>query len=117
LSERTILVVDDNLDHARSVAALLVAHGRAARSAVSVREALDILDDDPSIVLVISDVRMPGVDGFDFMRVLRHRFPALPVVLMSGDPVTDDDVVPRDAEVLVKPLVLQRLLDAVARRL
>ena len=117
MSERTILVVDDNLDHARSVAALLVAHGRAARAAASVREALDTLDDDPSIVLVISDVRMPGVDGFDFMRVLRHRFPALPVILMSGAPVTADDVVPRDAEVLVKPLALQRLLDAVAKRL
>ena len=82
-----------------------------------VEEVFRAVFDDPSIVLVISDVRMPGVDGFDFMRVLRHRFPALPVVLMSGDPVTDDDVVPRDAEVLVKPLVLQRLLDAVARRL
>ena len=117
MTHQTILVVDDNLDHARSVAALLAVHGRTALAAASVREALDALDDDASIALVISDVRMPDVDGFDFMRVLRHRFPALPVILMSGGPVTAEDVVPRDAEVLVKPLVVQSLLAAVAKRL
>ena len=43
-------------------------------SAYSVREACDLLDSAQKIDLVLSDIRLPDVDGFDFLRVLRHRF-------------------------------------------
>jgi two-component system C4-dicarboxylate transport response regulator DctD len=116
MSNRKILVVDDNLDFAESIAILLESNGRPAIAMASVREALDALDDDPSIGMVITDIRMPGVDGFDFRRVLRHRFASLPVVLMTGLPVTDDDVVPRDVAILQKPFPVEALLKAVAER-
>lgn len=112
-SHATILVVDDNRDSALSIARLLELSGRSAISAFSAREAVDVLD-ERSIDLVLSDIRMPDVDGFDLLRVLRHRFPALPIILMSGLPITSDDVVPLGAAVLTKPFTiehLQRLLE------
>lgn len=117
MPNRTVLVVDDNLDFAESVAILLKAHGQPAIAMATVRGALDALDDDPSIGLVVSDVRMPAVDGFDFFRVLKYRFASLPVVLMTGLPITEEDNVPRDIRILQKPFPIEDLLKAIAERL
>ena len=69
----TILIVDDNHDTADAIAFLLRESGHAVAKAYSAREALDLLDENPDFRLVVSDVRMPGVSGFDFRRVVRHR--------------------------------------------
>jgi len=106
---RTILVADDTPDAAEVVARLLEQAGYGALCAHSAREALDLLDERSDIGLVLSDVRMPGIDGFDLVRVLRHRFPALPVILMTGLPVTEEDAAPTGVEVLQKPLELATL--------
>ena len=112
-----ILVVDDNADLAASIVAMLKVHNYSAFAAVDVAKALEVLDDDPSIGMVLSDVRMPSVDGLDFFRVLRHRFPSLPVVLMTGMPISDEDVVPRGVTILEKPFEFKQLLDLIHSRL
>jgi DNA-binding NtrC family response regulator len=114
---RTILVVDDDCDAADTIAVLLEATGMAVLSAYSAREGLDRLDECPGICLVVSDIRMPGVDGFDFLRVVKHRFPKLPTVLTTGLPITDDDVVPHGALILQKPFAVEDLKRAVAEQL
>ncbi len=108
-----ILVVDDNADMAASVVTMLTLHDYSAFSMSDVAAALDAMDNDPSISMVISDVRMPSLDGLDFFRVLRHRYPSLPVVLMTGMPISDDDVVPRGATVLQKPFEFEQLHDVI----
>ena len=113
----TILVVDDDRDAADTTAVLLEITGMLVVPAYSAREGLDRLDEHPEICLVISDIRMPGVDGFDFLRVVRHRFPALPAVLTTGLPITDEDVVPRGALILQKPFDVEELRRAVATQL
>ena len=114
---RAILVVDDNRDLVTSTAELLEVAGYDAIPAYSAREAVDLLDEVKSIDLVLSDIRMPGVDGFDLLRVLRHRFPSLPIILMSGVPVTSDDIVPAGAMILTKPFDPGRLQECVAAKL
>jgi DNA-binding NtrC family response regulator len=91
--------------------------GYAAIPAYSAREAVDLLDDAERIDLVLSDIRMPDVDGFDLLRVLRHRFPSLPMILMSGLPVTADDVVPSGATILMKPFSATDLQESIKRKL
>ena len=113
----TILVVDDDRDTADTIALLLEATGMAVLPTYSAGEGLDRLDECPEICLVISDIRMPGVDGFDFLRVVKHRFPALPTVLTTGMPITDDDIVPRGALILQKPFAVDDLKRAVAEQL
>lgn len=105
----TILVVDDNRDLVLTVAKLLEIAGYSAIPAYSAREAVDLLDETPTIDLVLSDIRMPDVDGFDLLRVLRHRFRSLPIILMSGLPITSDDVIPSGASILQKPIDIDEL--------
>jgi two-component system NtrC family sensor kinase len=112
-----ILVVDDDRDAADTTALLLESMGLAVVTAYSAREGLDCLDERSDVRLLVSDVRMPGVDGFDFIRVAKHRFPSLPALLTTGFPVTDDDVIPRGALILQKPYSLDELRDAIAEQL
>jgi len=116
-ARRTILVVDDDRDAADTIAVLLESTGMSVLSAYSAREGLDRLDERPDVCLVISDIRMPGVDGFDFLRVVKHRFPKLPTVLTTGMPVTDDDIVPHGALILQKPFAVEDLKRAVSEQL
>jgi CheY-like chemotaxis protein len=113
----TILVVDDDRDGANTTAALLETIGFTVLPAYSAREGLDRLDQCSTINLVISDIRMTEIDGFDFVRVVKHRFPALPTLLTTGLPITDDDVVPRGTLVLQKPFAAAVLKRAVAEQL
>jgi CheY-like chemotaxis protein len=116
-SDPSVLVVDDNRDTVEGVALLLEMSGHPAVRAYSAREALNLLDEDPSIRLVLSDVRMPQLDGYDFFRVVAHRYPKLPVVLMTGFPIVDEDDPPPHADVLPKPFDAQLLASITSRYL
>ena len=110
LQRPAILVIDDNRDVADAFAAVLEVAGYTVTALVSVRDALDALDNDPAIGTVISDVRMPELDGFDFLRVVKHRFPYMRVFLVTGQEVTQEDVVPFGAVILKKPVEYDELL-------
>lgn len=113
-SAHTVLVADDERDTVDTVALMLEGCDYRVLRAYSAKQALILLDDHPEIALLVSDIRMPDVDGFDLLRVVRHRFGALPVVLMTGLPVTDDDVVPRRATILTKPFTYADLTSALS---
>lgn len=48
-------------------------------------EALALLEQYPGIELVLLDLHMPGMNGFDLLSELKLRFPSLPVVVLSSD--------------------------------
>jgi len=79
----SILVVDDNPDLARLVAALLEESGMSARRVSSGKEALHALE-EAYFDLVLSDVKMPEMDGLELLERMRSDFPEIPVVLLTG---------------------------------
>jgi two-component system, NtrC family, response regulator AtoC len=79
----SILVVDDNPDLARLVAALLEESGMSARAVSSGREALQALE-EAYFDLVLSDVKMPEMDGLELLERIRADYPEIPVVLLTG---------------------------------
>ncbi|HTL76211.1 MAG TPA: response regulator [Casimicrobiaceae bacterium] len=114
----TLLVIDDDEDSEEALSVLLRISGYSVIPAHSAAEALDVLDERNDIDLVISDIRMPGVDGLDLIRVVRHRFPALRTILVSGASLTDDDVLPREASsILSKPVSIEELKRAISTTL
>ena len=53
-------------------------------SAHSAAEALELLEHDPGLRVIVSDYRMPGMDGGVFLARARERFPAVIRILLSG---------------------------------
>jgi two-component system NtrC family sensor kinase len=81
----TVLIVEDDAMVADVSAALVQQIGYRTLMAASAREALDMLTREADIVLVFSDIVMPGnMDGVQLARTVRERFPQVPVLLTSG---------------------------------
>jgi two-component system cell cycle sensor histidine kinase/response regulator CckA len=80
-----ILLVDDEPQVRESVKRLLVGQGYTVVEASNASDAIRIHDAAPSeIDLLLTDVTMPGMSGYDLAEHLRSRAPDLPVVFMSG---------------------------------
>ena len=60
---------------------------------------------------------MPDYDGFDLLRVVKHRYPQLPVILITGLPIVPEDMVPLHAVILQKPVSTKELLSAIVGKL
>ncbi len=75
-------------------------------------EALEEIGDDPPD-LVITDIRMPGMDGYELVRKLKERSPETPVLAISGY-VSDADIVDYEFDAfLEKPMNLKEFRDFV----
>jgi len=82
----TILVVDDDLDIRALVKVFLERAGYAVATAADGQEGLDIFRSSRSrIVLLLTDVRMPKMNGFDLADRVLELNSDLPVLFMSGD--------------------------------
>jgi CheY-like chemotaxis protein len=78
-----LLIVDDDM-HLRTVAsAMAVCLGYRTRTAANGEEALQILRNG-EVDLVITDYQMPLMNGFQLASEIRHQYPDLPVILMTG---------------------------------
>ena len=78
-----ILVVDDEAGVRTTVALLLKSQGYEVSTAVNGFDALlQLRNNTPA--LIVSDLNMPQMSGFEFLSVVRRRFPELLVVAMSG---------------------------------
>jgi two-component system response regulator AtoC len=80
---KRVLIVDDNKDLLEVITDLLELYGYEVYIAEGGQEALDIMR-KRNISAVVSDIRMPGMDGFYLMADIKNRFPGTPVVLMTG---------------------------------
>ena len=78
-----LLIVDDDATLSACLSAVLGSFGYGVRTAADGFSALALLRQDvPDII--VSDLNMPGMSGFEFLSVVRRRFPAIPVVAMSA---------------------------------
>ncbi len=84
---RRILVVDDELDILESLQELLQAaiENVEVLVAPSGQEALEVLDKE-RVDLIVSDFKMPGMNGMEFLRTAKDALPTVPRVLMTAFP-------------------------------
>jgi CheY-like chemotaxis protein len=80
-----ILVVDDDPLAGEMTGAILEEQGHAVVMAENGVEAVDKLNADNGIDMVISDMNMPMVSGIDLFRELREQGSVLPFILLTGD--------------------------------
>ena len=78
-----VWIIDDDRSIRWVFEKALSREGIAHKSFGAAREALDSLPEDPPQV-VVSDIRMPGLSGLEFMQQLKARLPSTPVIIMTA---------------------------------
>lgn len=116
MSGPRILLVEDDRALREALADTLALGGYPYLEAGDGEAALQLLERE-QVAMVVSDVNMPGMDGHALLRVLRERFPQLPVLLMTAYGTVQNAVeAMRDGAVdyLVKPFEPAALLELIA---
>jgi two-component system response regulator AtoC len=83
-----ILIVDDDEALRESLELILSAEGYSVLSADCGESALEIIERSP-VDVVLCDLRMPGIDGFELMPQIARRLPGVPIILMSAHGTQD----------------------------
>ncbi len=78
-----ILLIDDEADTRETLARLLESHDARVRVAASAAQALQLLDEFAP-QLAISDIGMPAMDGYELLKQMRARLPALPAIALTA---------------------------------
>lgn len=84
LEGKRVLVVDDNQTNRNILKGQLEQWKLAAVLANSGEEGLKILSESQSFDLVISDMQMPEMDGVQFAKSAKAKFPSIPIILLSS---------------------------------
>jgi putative two-component system response regulator len=114
------LVVDDEPGVRRSLARMLQAQGFQCFEASTGLEALELLERIGDTPLIVSDMRMPELDGIGFLEAVRRRYPDTSVIMLTGlsDTTTAVDCLHLGAaDFLLKPISMNELQARVARAL
>jgi len=118
------LIVDDDRDMINILAKYLANHDFSVLSAYTGAEGL-VMVESTKPDIIITDVEMPGMDGFAFCKKLKEKknAAAIPVIIMSGKKITEADVISGYAggadDYVIKPFsypVLLAKINAVLRR-
>jgi CheY-like chemotaxis protein len=110
----SVLIVEDDPDALEALGDLLDSHGYAVASARNGAEALELLGRSPLPGLIVLDLLMPTMDGWEFRRRQKKdpRIANIPVVVVSASSAAK----PIDADsILRKPVNIDRLLETIAR--
>ena len=111
-----ILIVEDTASVRMFVNELLVDNGYRCTQAADVATALSILENDPSVDLLLSDVGLPHMNGRELADHARVWRPNLPVLFMTGyaeNAVNRQAFLGTGMDMIIKPFKLGALLDKV----
>jgi two-component system C4-dicarboxylate transport response regulator DctD len=113
----SVFLVDDDKDLRRATSQTLELAGYEVSAFARAAEALDALPADfPGVV--VSDIRMPEIDGLELFERLRMRDPDLPVILITGHgdiPMAVQAIQGGVYDFITKPFAAERLLQSLAR--
>lgn len=90
-SKHQVLIVDDDAAMRNSLSLFLQVSGYEVTTAANGEEALALLKEGTPAVLV-SDLYMPEMSGFELLHIVRRQFPTLPIVAMSAAHETRDTI-------------------------
>jgi CheY-like chemotaxis protein/signal transduction histidine kinase/HAMP domain-containing protein len=112
---KKVLVVDDDVRNIFALSSVLERRGMVVLTAGTGREAISTLESTPDIAIVLMDIMMPEMDGYETMQVMRQNpdFRRLPIVALTAKAMKGDREKCLEAgasEYLAKPVNTEQLL-------
>ncbi|MGH7496911.1 MAG: response regulator [bacterium] len=115
LAARKVLVVDDDVRNIFTLVSLLDRHGMQVKSCETGREAIAVVEKDPDLDIVLMDIMMPEMDGYETIRTIRQN-PAhnrLPIIALTAKAMKGDREKCLEAgasDYIAKPVNTEQLL-------
>ena len=123
MSMANVLLVDDEVPFVEAMSRRLKKRDISIVTSFSGLEALEVLEDDRSVEVVILDVKMPGMDGIETLGEIRKRFPLVEVIMLTGHATVEtgiDGMKLGAFDYLMKPcdmdVLMEKLKEAVAKK-
>ena len=123
MSIANVLLVDDEVPFVEAMSRRLRKRDIRIETSFSGAEALDLLEKDRSVEVVILDVKMPGMDGIETLGEIRKRFPLVEVIMLTGHATVETGIEGMKLgafDYLMKPcdmdVLMDKLKEAVAKK-
>jgi signal transduction histidine kinase/DNA-binding response OmpR family regulator len=115
LNNKKVLLVDDDARNVFSLGATLEEKGMEVLIAKDGTQAMQLLEENPDVNLILMDIMMPRMDGYETMRKIRaqNRFRKLPIIALTAKAMKGDRVKCIEAganDYMAKPLETEKLL-------
>jgi CheY-like chemotaxis protein len=117
LIDKSVLIVDDDVRNIFALSSMLERHGMKVRTATTGGEAITLLESNPDVAIVLMDIMMPMMDGYETMRAIRKNalFRRLPIVALTAKAMKGDREKCLQAgasDYLAKPVNMEQLFAA-----
>jgi CheY-like chemotaxis protein len=117
LMRRTVLLVDDDTRNIFALSSVLERRGMEVLTATTGSEALAVLDSRADVAIVLMDIMMPGMDGYETIQTIRAmaKFRRLPILALTAKAMKGDREKCLEAgasDYLAKPVNIEQLLSA-----
>jgi CheY-like chemotaxis protein len=114
---KKVLVVDDDVRNIFALSSVLERRGMTVLTAGTGREAIAMLDSTPDLAIVLMDIMMPEMDGYETMQVIRRNpsLRRLPIIALTAKAMKGDREKCLEAgasDYLAKPVNIEQLLSA-----
>ena len=115
LADKKVLVVDDDVRNIFALSSVLERHGMHVVSATTGQEAIDLIERTPDLALVLMDIMMPEMDGYETMRRIRGspELRLLPIIALTAKAMKGDREKCLEAgasDYIAKPVNTEQLL-------
>ncbi|WP_343729659.1 HAMP domain-containing protein [Duganella sp.] len=115
LAGRKVLIVDDDLRNIFALSSLLERQQMQVLFAENGRDGIEVLERDPTIEIVLMDIMMPEMDGYDTMRAIRRipKFKSLPIITLTAKAMKGDRdkcIAAGASDYITKPVDVAQLL-------
>ncbi|TWI67641.1 signal transduction histidine kinase [Pseudoduganella lurida] len=115
LAGRKVLIVDDDLRNIFALSSLLEREQMQVSFAENGRDGIEVLERDPGIEIVLMDIMMPEMDGYDTMRAIRRipKFKSLPIITLTAKAMKGDRdkcIAAGASDYITKPVDVAQLL-------